>query len=186
MAILQPSGYEQDVEICTGPVINEHRAAGSDDLRHDSITPVDEVTRTRYIRQAFAPFRYMNKGEMWLEKKLGIETQGIDRIPENKKRPPSILNVFFIWWSMICHIGILPIGFLGPEFGLSLGQSIGAIVAGTLVGALCPAFCGILGPKVSNMAPYPKRVNLLSRLACARLQPPDTPLASTGHTFAPF
>jgi purine-cytosine permease-like protein len=79
---------------------------------------------------------------------MGIETQGIDRIHEEDKKPPSIINAFFLWWSLTCHVGTLPIGVLGPEFGLSLNQSVAAIVVGTVLGALCTAYTGTLGPKV--------------------------------------
>ncbi|KAI1003914.1 hypothetical protein K3495_g4296 [Podosphaera aphanis] len=90
----------------------------------------------------------MQRGEAWLDEKMGIETQGADRIHEEDKCPPSDLNIFLIWWSLSCHVGSLPIGILGPEFGLSLRQSIIAIVTGTLLGSVCPAFCGTLGPKL--------------------------------------
>jgi hypothetical protein len=92
--------------------------------------------------------RRLRRGEEWLDEKMGIETQGIDRIKEENKRPPSIINVFFLWWSLTCHVGTIPIGLLGPEFGLSLGQSVAAIVVGTMLGALCTAYTGTLGPKV--------------------------------------
>ncbi|CAF9943798.1 MAG: hypothetical protein ALECFALPRED_001340 [Alectoria fallacina] len=116
------------------------------DTRSGSV--VDEIARARQIQNAFAPLRVMRQGEEWLDAKMGIETQGIDRIPEEEKRPPSIINVFFMWWSMTCHAGTLPIGILGPEFGLSLGQSVAGIVVGTFLGALCTAFTGTLGPKL--------------------------------------
>ena len=107
----------------------------------------DEVARARAIQNGLAPLRFLRRGEEWLDEKLGIETQGVDRIPEDEKQPPHIVNSFFMWWSMNCHVGTLPIGFLGPEFGLSLHQSVAAIVVGTFLGALCTAFCGTLGPK---------------------------------------
>lgn len=116
-------------------------------VRHGSVTPVFEIARSRHIQNAFAPFRYMTTAENWLDEKMGIETQGIDRIPEEKKQPPSILNTFFMWWSMTCHVGTIPIGFLGPSFGLVFGDSVAAIVVGTFLGALCTAFTGTLGPK---------------------------------------
>jgi hypothetical protein len=118
------------------------------DVRHGSA--LDEVARAREIQNSFTPLRYMRRWEEWLDEKLGIETQGIDRIPEEDKRPPSIINSFFMWWSMICHVGKLPIGFVGPEFGLSLNQSVAAIVVGTFLGALCTSYTGTLGPKVSK------------------------------------
>ena len=50
---------------------------------------------------------------------------------------------------MTCHVGTIPLGMLGAEFGLTLGQSVAAIVVGLGLGILCPAFTGQLGPKVS-------------------------------------
>lgn len=116
-------------------------------IRHGSVTPAYEIARTVHIQNSFAPFRYLSRGEEWLDEKLGIETQGIDRIPEDQKRPPSIWNTFFLWWSMTCHVGTIPIGVLGPEFGLALGDSVAAVVVGTFLGALCTAYTGTLGPK---------------------------------------
>ena len=110
-----------------------------------------EVSRARAIQNAFAPLRILRQGEEWLDAKMGVETQGIDRILEEEKRPPSIINTFFIWWSVTLHVGTLPIGVLGPEFGLSLNQSAAAIVVGTFLGAMCTAYTGTLGPKVSDM-----------------------------------
>jgi hypothetical protein len=75
------------------------------DERHGSVTPGYEVAKTRHLQNAVPPLRFLSKGEEWLDGKLGIETQGIDRIPEEAKRPPSIWNTFFMWWSMTCHVG---------------------------------------------------------------------------------
>lgn len=110
----------------------------------------EEVIRARELQQRNTILGHMRAGEKWLDRKMGIETQGIDRIHEEDKRPPSLLNVFFIWWSVTCHVGTLPIGMLGPTWGLSLGQSVAGIVVGTILGALCTAFTGTLGPKVCN------------------------------------
>lgn len=81
-------------------------AAGSMDL----VTP-----RAHILQSRFGPLRKMREGEEWLDKKLGIETQGIDRIPEEQKKPPSVLNIFFMWWSLNLHVGVVPLGVLGPE-----------------------------------------------------------------------
>ena len=110
----------------------------------------EEVVRARELRERLGFLRTLRNGEEWLDRKMGIETQGIDRIHEEDKRPPSILNVFFLWWSLTCHVGTLPIGVLGPYFYLSLQQSVAMIVVGTMLGALCTSYCGTLGPKVSS------------------------------------
>jgi hypothetical protein len=119
-------------------------------LTHDGAveSESEEVIKARHIQQNVGVLAKMRRGEEWLDEKMGIETQGVDRIHEEDKKPPSILNVFFLWWSLTCHVGTLPIGVLGPEFGLSLGQSVAAIVLGTILGALCTAYTGTLGPKV--------------------------------------
>ncbi|KAG0649894.1 Purine-cytosine permease fcyB [Hyphodiscus hymeniophilus] len=117
---------------------------------HDSDS--EEVIRARELQQKSGFLRSLRAGEEWLDRKMGIETQGIDRIHEEDKQPPSILNVFFLWWSLTCHVGTLPIGVLGPEFGLTLNQSIAMIVVGTMMGALCTSYCGTLGPKLGLRA----------------------------------
>ncbi|KUJ07599.1 uncharacterized protein LY89DRAFT_359021 [Mollisia scopiformis] len=121
--------------------------AAQDDVHSDSV----EVIKARELRSR-GFFKTMRDGEEWLDAKMGIETQGIDRIHEEDKKPPSLINVFFLWWSLTCHVGTLPIGVLGPEFGLSLNQSIAAIVVGTILGALCTAYTGTLGPKLGLRA----------------------------------
>ncbi|KAI0998197.1 hypothetical protein K3495_g9996 [Podosphaera aphanis] len=94
----------------------------------------------------------LQRGEAWLDRKLGIETQGADRIREEDKQPPSVLNMFLMWWSLTCHVGALPVGMLGPEFGLTLSESIAGMIIGTSLGAVCAAFCGTLGPKLGLRA----------------------------------
>lgn len=116
---------------------------------------IDEIATARRIQEHTGALRFLRRGEEWLDEKMGIELQGIDRIPEEEKRPPSILNVFLMWWSMTCHVGTLPIGVLGPEFGLSLHLSVAAAVVGIALGALLPAYTGTLGPKVSHFWTLP-------------------------------
>lgn len=138
------SSSEKDLEHNKAGIYVNKRQTHS----HSNATPAHEIIRARQIQSSIAPFRILSKGEQWLDSKLGIETQGIDRIPEESKRPPSIWNVFLLWWGTTCHIGTVPIGVLGPAFGLPLRESIAAIVVGTWLGAMCPAFCGTLGPKL--------------------------------------
>jgi purine-cytosine permease-like protein len=53
-----------------------------------------------------------------------------------------------LWWSLNVHVGVIPLGVLGPEFGLSLRQSIAAGIVGTMLGAFCTASTGTLSPKL--------------------------------------
>lgn len=112
----------------------------------------DEAARAHELQSKVGILAFLRRQEDKLDEKMGIETQGVDRILEENKKPPSILNVFLLWWSLTAHVGTLPVGVLGPEFGLSLGQSVAGIVAGTVLGALCTAYTGTLGPKLGLRA----------------------------------
>jgi hypothetical protein len=52
-----------------------------------------EAVKARDLQSRYAFFRGMRKGEEWLDAKMGIESTGVDRIPEEDKEPPSIWNV---------------------------------------------------------------------------------------------
>jgi hypothetical protein len=137
---------EKDIEAGVGRLSGSGEAPPNPYENGEYLT-VEEI-RAKKLQQQRGFLRRLRHGEEWLDEKMGIETQGIDRIKEEDKRPPSIWNVFFLWWSLTCHVGTIPIGLLGPEFGLSLGQSVAAIVVGTILGALCTSYTGTLGPKV--------------------------------------
>jgi hypothetical protein len=53
----------------------------------------EEVIVARELRQRSGILRKLREGEEWLDAKLGIETQGVDRIHEDDKKPPSKINV---------------------------------------------------------------------------------------------
>jgi hypothetical protein len=133
----------------------------------DEIGSIDEIHRTRELQNRVGFLRNMRRMEEWIDSKIGIELQGVDRIPEDAKTPPSIWNAFFFWWSLNVHVGVIPLGVLAPELGLSLRQSLAASILGTILGALvcltvlehfntfffanihqCTSFTGTLGPKV--------------------------------------
>lgn len=59
----------------------------------------EELKATR-LQNEKSFLRKMRKGEEWLDAKLGIETRGIDRIPEEEKQPPQLINSFLMWWSL--------------------------------------------------------------------------------------
>jgi hypothetical protein len=60
--------------------------------RHGSVV-VGEITATRHIQSSNKILRGLKRSEEWMDEKMGVETQGIDRIPEEAKQPPSIMNV---------------------------------------------------------------------------------------------
>jgi hypothetical protein len=59
-----------------------------------------EAVKARDLQTRFAFFRGMRKGEEWLDAKMGIESTGVDRIPEEDKEPPSIWNASLSYPSL--------------------------------------------------------------------------------------
>lgn len=141
---------EKEVDVEAGKIPNvttERRASAVEEIRHGSVA---EVARTKEIQQYTGVFRSLRHGEEWLDEKMGIELQGIDRVPEGERTPPSLWNIFFLWWSLNMHVGTVPLGLVGAEvFELDLKQIVGAAIIGNLLGALCTAWCGTISPKVS-------------------------------------
>ena len=139
----EKSGLEADAKVADVTTV---------DVDHDNTA---EVARVRDIQQQNRVVRSMRHAEEWLDSKMGIELQGIDRIPEEEKRPPHLINIFLLWWSLNVHVGVVPLGLLGPQFGLTLGQSVGASFLGICLGALCTAYTGTLGPKARSTPSQP-------------------------------
>ncbi|KKY17441.1 putative ncs family nucleoside [Phaeomoniella chlamydospora] len=96
--------------------------------------------RVLEIRQKFSALRSLRDWEQWLDAKMGVEGQGVERIPEDKRVPPSRLNMIFIWFSNLMTPGGIPVGILGPEFGLSLSTSLILTIFATILGSAFPAF----------------------------------------------
>lgn len=143
------SSIDKDVEAAH----SDEKGSFGDDQKieiHELAHPVniEEVKRTYEIQSNIPILRQLRKGEEWLDRKVGIELQGIDRVPEEAKNPPSILNVFLLWWSLNVHVGVIPLGLLGAEFGLTLRQNIAACVIGSALGAICTGYTGTLSPKL--------------------------------------
>ncbi|KAF2670966.1 hypothetical protein BT63DRAFT_370758 [Microthyrium microscopicum] len=99
------------------------------------------------MRERISILRKLNAAEAWLDKKFGIETTGADRIPEDERRPPSIINMILIWFSMNITPGLITLGLLGPVFRLSVDDSILITVFGTAIGAVIPSFTATLSPQ---------------------------------------
>lgn len=93
----------------------------------------------------FSKLRYF---EAEMDKRLGIESQAIDRkLPEERKPVSwhSQLTMFFLWASGTMNLSCFATGFLGWEFGLNLSRTIPLIIFGSLLGASITGFCATLG-----------------------------------------
>lgn len=58
-----------------------------------------------------------------------------------------LLQIMFLWFSVLFNATFIPIGMLGPIFGLSVHTSIILTVFAILVGSTMPAFAGTLSPQ---------------------------------------
>ncbi|USW51682.1 Putative purine-cytosine permease [Septoria linicola] len=93
-------------------------------------------------------FARLRRLEATLDRKLGIESEAIDRkLPEDRKPQPwhAQLNMALIWASGTMNISCFATGFLGWEFGLSLKQSILIVIFASLLGGAVSGFCATMG-----------------------------------------
>lgn len=81
----------------------------------------------------FAKLRYY---EEYLDRKMGIESNSLDRVHPENRHSPSPQVMAFMWASATMNVSCFSTGFLGKEFGLSLGQTIPIIIFATLLGAM--------------------------------------------------
>ncbi|KAE8409612.1 permease for cytosine/purines, uracil, thiamine, allantoin-domain-containing protein [Aspergillus pseudonomiae] len=108
-----------------------------------SSVPFEEETPTK-PRGLLARIRYY---EEYLDKKLGIESHSLDRVLPEGRNPPNSLAMAFMWASATMNISCFSTGFLGKQFGLSLGQTIPIIICSTLLGAAVTGWCATMGPE---------------------------------------
>ena len=99
-----------------------------------TVSPVDEADFDKSSRPngVSATIRYY---EEYLDRKMGIESHSLGRVhPENRDSPSSVF-MGLMWASATMNISFFSTGFLGNEFGLSLGQTIPIVIFATLFGA---------------------------------------------------
>lgn len=99
-----------------------------------AVSPVEEADfeKSSTPRGLFATIRYY---EEYLDRKMGIEAHSLDRVhPENRDSPSSVV-MGLMWASATMNISCFSTGFLGNQFGLSLGQTIPIVIFATLLGA---------------------------------------------------
>lgn len=100
------------------------------------------------ISQDNGIFSKLRNFEATMDRKLGIESEAIDRkLPEDRKPQPwhSQLVMALLWASGTMNVSCFATGFLGHEFGLSLKQSILIIIFASILGASVSGFCATMG-----------------------------------------
>jgi len=120
------------------------------------------------IRRTNGVLQHLRNLETWMDRKMKFEAMGVERIPEDKRKPPQILNLRktfisniqplattecflhptddVLLFSMLLNPTFIPIGALGPIFGLSVHTSVILTVFATLIGTAFPAFTATLSP----------------------------------------
>ncbi len=150
-------------------------AEGSDELLYNNITVKQDngfLSKLRYF-------------EAELDKKLGIESQAIDRkLPEERKPVSwhSQLTMFFLWASGTMNLSCFATGFLGYDFGVNLSTTVPLIFFGSVLGASITGFCATLGAPTGlrqisiarySMGWYPNKIiallNTITQLGWVRL-----------------
>lgn len=112
-----------------------------------------------------------------LSQKLGIETNGIERIPEDARTDRRLWHNGEVWLAANCVMPTFGIGILGPGlFGLGLGDSLLTIVFMNLFATIFVALLSTFGPKLGLRqmvgSRYPwgwygvKLVAILNSIAC--------------------
>ena len=101
------------------------------------------VQATRF--SSTGPLARLRHYEVLLDKKLGVEGHGPDRILPEARRPPNTWVMAALWASGTMNLSCFATGFLGWDFGLSLSQSILTMVFGTLLGAMVTGWCATMG-----------------------------------------
>lgn len=87
--------------------------------------------------------------EAWMDQKLGVESEAIDRKLPEERQPVTLwqsCTMALLWASGVLNLSCFATGFLGWEFGLSLKQNILCCIFGSLLGGAVSGFCATLGP----------------------------------------
>jgi hypothetical protein len=86
--------------------------------------------------------------EALMDRKLGIESEAIDRKRAEDKKPAAWweeATMGCLWASGTMNLSCFATGFLGWEFGLSLKQSVLICIFGSLLGGSVTGFCATFG-----------------------------------------
>ena len=84
----------------------------------------------------------LQRYEAVLDRKLGVEAQGPERVLPENRNPPNQLLMALVWASGTMNLSCFATGFLGFDFGLSLKQSVLITIFGTLLGAMVTVSSG--------------------------------------------
>ncbi|KIJ26606.1 hypothetical protein M422DRAFT_272301 [Sphaerobolus stellatus SS14] len=79
----------------------------------------------------------------------GVETQGIDRVPEDEREDTHSIGMFTLWASVFISLTTFPLGMLGQEtFTLTFDHTVATALGFAIIGCSCAGFIGTLGPQL--------------------------------------
>lgn len=108
----------------------------------------DGMDATGSFKDELSIFSSLNRLERFLDRKIGLEAEAIERkLPEQRHKASwsEQLNIIFLWMSSNITLSPFTTGFLGWEFGLSLKESLLCCIFGTLIGSCATAYCTTFG-----------------------------------------
>lgn len=115
-----------------------------------SISATSSASDSRPVVKSTGILARLRHYEQILDEKLGVESQGAERVlPSCRNDPPSQWVMFALWASGTMNLSCFATGFLGWEFGLSLKQSILVVIFGTFLGSCVVSITPRLPPEVT-------------------------------------
>ena len=121
------------------------------DARDSQSSGVIEYNSTP-VKQDNGIFSKLRNLEATMDRKLGLESQAIDRkLPEDRTAYSwhSQLNMALLWASGTMNISCFATGFVGWQyFGLSLKQNILIIIFASILGGAISGFCATFGARM--------------------------------------
>jgi len=138
------SSKHPNIELRTDLEKSAYVSTAADGCSNSSPSPDLQTSRGRNASMAYAANTTRPKGilatlrhfEATLDRKLGIEGAGPERILPEDRKPPRTWMMATVWASSTLNLSCFATGFLGWEFGLNLTQSLCVCIFGTFLGSM--------------------------------------------------
>ena len=98
-----------DVEKQNGSYVHGDDRSASPHLHGSDLSASDDVlgdpgeTQVIKIRQQYSVLRALRNFESWVDRQMKFEASGVERVPEEKRKPPQVLNASFC----LCYMSLL-------------------------------------------------------------------------------
>ncbi|KAK7981440.1 hypothetical protein PG996_009131 [Apiospora saccharicola] len=139
-----------DLEMGHGP--EKKSVLAANDVHSNNSVMVDESSAVKGTGTGYnsgtGVMASMRRFEAKMDAKFGVESEAISRKrPEDKRPVPwhEQLSMALLWASSTMNTSCFATGFLGHEFGLSMGQSIAITVCASLIGSALTGFSATFG-----------------------------------------